>query len=281
MITVHYSGRLGNNLFQYSLGRTLAEKMGYQLQASSIEGFSGTETTVEGKTVTENPIQFYNQFLEMDGKHISIDDVTKIKDRHIVLGGNGFFQRYEYYKPYKERIRKWFDIENLDVGQTEEDVVIHLRMGDCITGFVPHRDPYIMPFEYYETILLSSPFKNLYICSDPETLDHPIFLEYMKKFEKYSPVLLKGNTIEDFRAVKSFNKIIMSQSTFSWWAAFLSNASEIFVPVPAAERHPLGDEWSLASPGVALFVDDESRYKYVKQHESEWFLENIEEIEET
>ena len=134
MITSHYTGRMGNWLFQYSLGRILAEKMGYQLEARAIEGFSTTETTVEGVVIKDNPIHFNNQFLEMDGKHISVDDVTKIKDRYIVLGGNGFFQRYEYYKPHKEKIRQWLKTEHYDVGQTENDAIIHLRLGDCILG---------------------------------------------------------------------------------------------------------------------------------------------------
>lgn len=30
--------------------------------------------------------------------------------------------------------------------------------------------------------------------------------------------------------ISSFNKIILSRSTFSWWAAFLSNAAEIYYP---------------------------------------------------
>ena len=70
----------------------------------------------------------------------------------------------------------------------------------------------------------------------------------------------------------------MSQSTFSWWGAFLSKANEVFIPVPMAGIHT--NEWSLASENVAMFVDDESRYKYIKQYEDGWQLVNLQDIPE-
>ena len=42
MIEVRYKGRLGNNLFQYCLGRILSEALGFALQANAIPGFPGT-----------------------------------------------------------------------------------------------------------------------------------------------------------------------------------------------------------------------------------------------
>jgi hypothetical protein len=227
--------------------------------------------------VTDNPIGFSDQFLDIDGKHVDVETVTKIKDRHIVLGGMGFFQRYEYYKPYKEKIRQWLRTEYYDVGQTENDAIIHLRLGDCILGDLAEH-PYVMPPEYFQKALDSMSFDRLYICSDPETLEHPLFYQYMDSFKEYSPKLMGGNAIEDFNTIKSFNKIIMSQSTFSWWTAFLSDASEIFIPVP--EGGKWGNEWSTESPNIALFVDDEERYKYIKQYGDEWRIVNLQDIEE-
>ena len=287
MVITRYLGRLGNNLFQYSLGRILAEKLGYPLQANSIEGFVGTEDvfnipdeTYHGGLMPHNHIRFVNQILKINDKPVGVNDITHnnpfIKKRNVVL--DGWFQRYEYYRGHKYKIKEWLRIEDIDVGQTPDDIIIHLRLGDCILGDLA-ADPYVMPFDYYEKALNSTSFDKLYICSDPETLSHPMFEDYMEKFSKYSPTLLGGNALEDFRAIKSFNKIIMSQSSFSWWAAFLSSASEIFSPVPMPGPH--GHEWSIDSPGVAIFVDDEDRYKYIKQYEDGWKLVNLEDIPET
>ena len=271
MIVVNYSGGLGNTLLQYSMGRVLADRMGFKLMAHAIDGFVGTGEDVEGESVSHGaPIHLTNQVVD-------VDQITATKDSPVILGPMGFFQRYEYYKPYKEKIRQWLRTEYYDVGQSENDAVIHLRLGDCILGDLSEH-PYVMPPEYFKTALGLMSFDSLYICSDPETLEHPMFHNYMDSFKEYSPKLIGGTTIEDFNAIKSFNKIIMSQSTFSWCAAFLSEATEIFVPVPMGGQH--GNEWSIESPGVTLFVDDEQRYKYIKQYDNEWRLVNLQDIEE-
>ena len=48
MVEVKYIGRLGNNLFQYCLGRIIAEGLGYKLKVDPIPGFPNTNKPVEG-----------------------------------------------------------------------------------------------------------------------------------------------------------------------------------------------------------------------------------------
>ena len=272
MIKVNYSGGLGNTLLQYSMGRILAEEMGTALVANHISGFEGTKDLVNEEKSHKN-----NRYTQLTNQIVNVDEITKLEYMDIILGTMGFFQRFEYYKPYKEKIRQWLRTDYYDVGQTKNDAIIHLRLGDCILGDLAEH-PYVMPPEYYHKALDSIDFEQLYICSDPETLNHEMFQRYMETLKEYRPKLVGGDTIEDFNAIKSFNKIIMSQSTFSWFAAFLSEASEIFVPVPEGGHH--GHEWSIESPGVALFVDDEDRYSYVKQYENDWKIVNLQDIEE-
>lgn len=64
-------------------------------------------------------------------------------------------------------------------------------------------------------------------------------------------------TIEDFKFIMSFNKIVVAQSTFSWWAAFLSDAQEIFAPLP--EKGIMSNE----RPDVQLTGIEEDRYTYI------------------
>ena len=276
MINVKYVGRMGNNMFQYALGRILAENKNMKLNAKAIGGFTNTDEIINPEYIIENnPLIFRDHVLKINNERVSVQDIINLPDRAIYL--DGWFQRYEYYRAYKEDIRKWFEVEDLDVGQTENDIIIHLRMGDCITGSLA-QDPYVMPVGYFNKSLESTSFDKLYVCSDPETLTHPLFQYYIDNFKDYNPIILNGDTMGDFRTIKSFNKIIMSQSTFSWWAAFLSKANEVFVPVPMAGVHT--NEWSLASENVAIFVDDEKRYKYIKEYKDEWKLVNLQDIPE-
>ena len=293
MIIVNYSGGLGNTLLQYCLGRILAIRTGFYLDNRPINGFLGTRELVDGDCMSPRKVQQfssqtsrclveaiakgYGNVVIRSDSDFNMDKAIKIKDAAIAIGPMAFFQRYEYYKPYKKQIRQWLKTEYKDVGQTKHDAIIHLRLGDCILGDL-EENPYVMPTEYFHKALESMSFDRLYICSDPETIDHPMFHKYMESLDKYNPELVAGSVIEDFNTIKSFNKIIMSQSTFSWFAAFLSSASEIFVPVPEGGEHV--NEWSIESPGVSLFVDDEKRYKYIKQYKDEWKLVNLQDIEE-
>ena len=60
-------------------------------------------------------------------------------------------------------------------------------------------------------------------------------------FRDYDVIYYRGSEIEDFKFIKQFNKIVMANSTFSWWASVLSEASEIYYPSPRKETahfHP-------------------------------------------
>ena len=48
MVEVRYQNRLGNRLFQYCIGRILAEGLGYAPAAGPVEGFPGTAAMVGG-----------------------------------------------------------------------------------------------------------------------------------------------------------------------------------------------------------------------------------------
>ena len=59
--------------------------------------------------------------------------------------------------------------------------------------------------------------------------------------------------MEDFTFLTSCDEIISSVSSFSFWAAFLSNAKQVF--------HPIIDEINFSKTS---FVDDEDRYVRVE-----------------
>lgn len=267
MIVVNYLGQLGNNLFQYAFGRILAEELNYKMFCNPIPGFSNAVSPIPGR------IHLFPEEI-ISGHIVDIPSLTtgRNSDQKIVL--NGFFQRYEYYKNHKDKIKKWFELERKDIGQTENDIIMHIRLGDNVSSF-EKGNPFTMPVEYYQKALENSNFNKLYICTDSP--DH----DFIKEFSKYNPIITAQSAINDFKILRSFNKIVMSQSTFSWWAAWLSEAVEIYTPVPKSGNNKLINEWSIGRPDIATFVDDEPRYKYIKEHDNnEWNIVKLEEIEE-
>lgn len=245
MIEVKYVGRLGNNLFQYCLGRILAEKLGYCLKADPIPGFPNTAYPLNG-----NDYSSYDSEV-LQGQQINLEQVVSTpRKRRIVL--DGFFQRYEYYKPYREIIKdNWLrmaqEISDSSTIIGLKDMVIHVRLGD----FFQHRA--VLPFSWYKNLLENVPYDKLYLVTDEP--DNP----YLFRFKKYNPIVRSStnNPIDDFGFITRFKKIVQSQSTFSWWASFLSNATEIYTPVP------LEGYWSGIGYGSDIDLRvEESKYIY-------------------
>lgn len=239
MISVEYNGGLGNRLFQYCFGRVLSNKMGYSLSADGISYFPGTNESVNGINVEDN-VEI------LDGHVADINSIVSNKDnRKIVI--KGFFQRYEYYIDYKDKIRnEWLHIEDVNSKRSSDDLVVHIRL----TDYKNHGA--VLSFDHYSRMINLFGSKNVYIVTDDPS---DVFIN---QFNVYNPIIINEDTISDFKFIMTFDNIILSQSTYSWWAAFLSNASKIAFPIPSHGY------WSKERQDIDLRVSDESRYVFVE-----------------
>lgn len=245
MVEVRYLGRLGNNFFQYCLGRIIAERLGFSLVADPLPGFPATEEKIQGHDYSSYPVQ------ELTGRMGQVIDLESIVSdqtkRKIVL--NGYFQRYEYYQPYKEVIRAKWLVDSIPVPAesiSKDDVAITIRLLDYFYNYNS-----MLPFSYYEDALAQSGYKRVFICTDEPT--HP----FIRRFDKYRPVIISKGPLDQFKFIASCNKIVVSQSSFFWWAAFLSKAQEVYLPGDCV--HGFWSHDSHAQP----FVWDEKRYRQV------------------
>lgn len=240
MIHVKYRDRLGNKLFQYCLGRILADKKKYVLKADPIDGFNRTHDKVYGNVINHPKI--------VCRKHrIDIDKLLKY-DGEIIL--DGWFQRWEYYEDYERQIRNWLYLDPFDnvMDITDNDLLIHVRLGDYF-----HKYKRTLKYQFYEEVFARCKFDKLFICSD-ELSNR----EYLQWFDKYNPWYVDLNPIDTLKFMKLFNKIALSMSTFSWWGAFLSDATEIYYPICKKDR---GGCWG-RNTDIDLRIDS-PRYVYL------------------
>lgn len=240
MIQVLYNGFLGNHLFQYCFGRILATNLGYAFDPHALPGFPNTGTEVYGKKYN-NPIQTTKNNHVVDMPGIIFDN----SQRKIVL--SGFYQRYEYYRDHKDDIKNdWLIVENRLPKRRSADAVVHVRRGDYVDI------GYSLTLDSYRKMIDSVNFESLYIVTDaPEDA-------FFKGFADYNPTIVSQDRISDFKFLMSFDNIILSQSTYSWWAAFLSDASTIVFPITKN-----GIWGSDSRHDISLAVTDEERYQYV------------------
>ncbi len=258
-------------MFRYCFGQILAEELGYFHKAPPIEGFPSTFAAKKGKQVITNAYGVGGYVVDLD--HL----LEKVKAKPGMIKCDGLFEYYPMLAPYKDKIlNDWLPIEqpysrnNLEglefskringklvpveidsIGP--DDIMVNYRLGD----FLDKRNQWLLvDYDYFNIILANTKFSRVFITSD--NITHPI----LEKFDKYDAIYQTSpDKFSTFNLVRLFNKIAISQSTFSWWAAYMSMAQEIYFPWTIRgtwseqNRHKLG---------LDLRVD-EDRYIYVDQ----------------
>jgi hypothetical protein len=182
-VEVRFIRRLGNNLFQYCLGRIIAEALDYELvcvwpgspaSVAHHERTSGLWATLPGLSA-----HFPNAPLHLTGKRVLVPQERYVfgernwsgqglplrtilacrDDRRIVL--SGFFQRMEYYTPHRDKIRTWLrpSLVNSDFSPRITDAVVNIRRG--LDYFV---DSWVLSPDYYVQALDALEPERVYVC---------------------------------------------------------------------------------------------------------------------
>lgn len=214
MINVHYRGRLGNNLFQYCLGRLLAEELGFELKAGEIPGFPNTAQRISGASHAAPEQTITGQCIDLSG-------ILKDRSpRQIIL--HGYFQRIEYYLPHRERIRRWLALDSaIRVPSERADLIVHVRRTDYVAM------GWALPFSYYEEAIQRFLPKNgrLWIATDDR---HDPFL---RRFAQWKPKFVRGTALEHMAFFMNAARLVISPSSFSWWGAFLGEHETVVAPI--------------------------------------------------
>ena len=111
------------------------------------------------------------------------------------------------------------------------DVVIHLRGGD----FLKISNLNICKLEYYKKSIkyaISKGYSSFKLISEDKKYGGEFLQEIKKCFIELKISMLNSESIKnDFNIIRSSKFAILSNSTFSWWASFLSTSNiEFIVP---------------------------------------------------
>lgn len=258
MVAIKVQGRLGNQLFQYAFVYATAKKLNTSFYIDqSIEPFlidnyfvpldGNSNNLIESLFKIKGFKNIFSFYLRRSYykylaqifklKNLSYSDQVLAKD--ILLQNNtvyeGFFQSELFFSPFQEIIRnklvikkKFTDGFGVKYGHIykKKTVVVHIRRTDYqqLSHLNLGNQDLTLPLNYY--------LKALSNFTDPESNfvfigDDVLFLE--ENFNHLNNKLVcHDDEIMDFQHLLNATACIISNSTFSWWGAWLNpNANKI------------------------------------------------------
>lgn len=156
-----------------------------------------------------------------------------------------YVQNSKYWAKHAETIKSIF---SLGIGAVDR-VALHLRRGDYVlTDF--HTN--LADTTYYQEAVKNFPGENfLVFCKDNQGRDTDdrawarTFLDSLDITWEFAP--LETSETQDLNLMASCKSVIMANSSFSWWGAFLGNHQTVICPknwfTDGVQRTELLDDW--------------------------------------
>lgn len=259
MIIVRLKGGLGNQMFQYALGRVLSIKHNvalgldisfYDMNLGPKRQYDLDVFNIIARTLNQKEIPFLRRFCH---KSRVLDKFIKFKgkekgfnfdDKILSLGSNtyldGYWQSPKYFAGFEDVIRGDFTLKNSptqNIKNLAEEIAsknslsIHVRKGD----YVGNKFHEVVNNEYYhkgiEYIFSKTNFEKIFVFSDDiEWCKNNLKFEFPTMFVDSGYAGKRGEGhIYLMSKCKSF---IIANSSFSWWGAWLSENKNKIVVCP-------------------------------------------------
>lgn len=278
MPTVVLQGGLGNQLFQYAVGRSLSLRTGSTLYLETSTFTRSSDSNRPSRTlhlpnfsiqgeIIQKPIErapmlkgrfkLFNLLNRVSPKlatqicrvHRDLQDPHRFTPHVLNVPKNtvlyGYYQSEKYFRQFKKMLRgelslrgKLSGINRKWKAQIEEkrSVSVHIRRGDYV------KQGWDLPLKYYKLAIkridCAEDSSHLFFFSDE--------IEWVKKnircilpdsFSLENVDYIDNNSNhdahEDLRLMRSCTHNIISNSTFSWWGAWLNRNDQKTVLAPA------------------------------------------------
>jgi hypothetical protein len=218
MITIRSDGRMGNRL-QYFIAAMHCHKLtGLKFIPERIQGFLNTYKIKDG--ITYDDIKPAGELYNSDRENF-FENVKNSKNGWCI---DFMIHRYECFKQIgRENVIDYLKIENENqfTKPKDDEMVIHIRLGDYIFvggGSITDKNLYL------KALLMENPNRCTIVTDEP-------YNEYLKDFTKLGCAIRSLDPLSDFVYLKNAKKICISKSSFSWNAAYISNAEKIYFPI--------------------------------------------------
>lgn len=216
MIGIQLIGRLGNQLFQYAAVRSIAERNGWLFTLIKSKAHPWEAGALFG---LGRELKFFKPkftFKETTYEE-TLNNIGGIRDNTLL---RGYFRSENFFN--HDKVRKWF-VPQITVGADYDNTCfIHFRGGDY--NVYPW-NMYQLPRKYYyeamDKMREIKPDIKFAVVTDDEKEAHERFPELE---------IIHGTKERDFTMLMSAKYLIISNSTFSWWVAWLNLSNIVIAP---------------------------------------------------
>lgn len=263
-IFIELTGGLGNQFFGYAFGYALSQKLGAELWLDTSMQDNGRVRELEllnynvsydqRVTYVYSPGVFHRGVVNKIRRRRLIGWHTHIyKEKEVMVYDElvnqissdtyfkGFWQNQKYFLEYREDLLKMFQPKEkrpesvykaIESVSRTNSVALHIRRGDYVSIGCD------VKMEYYDRALELINKKtegnfDIFIFSDDIKFCKSYLSKYAGKINMIYPEYESDNrTVDDLLIMSRCKHIIMANSSYSWWAAWLNQNIEKIVICP-------------------------------------------------
>lgn len=267
MVYTNIHGGLGNQLFQYAIGRSISIKNGVKLKLdiSLMNGydlrtfglnkfkFSGEIATLSEVKYYSSNNKYFNKILQSIysktpfGGNFYCEQNEFVFDPRVmnITKGyiTGYWQSYKYFDAIRStllkdlKIKEELNLKNIKVLEKingSNSVSLHIRRGDYVNNSKNNRLYNVFGIEYYNKAInfINHKVENPYFfvfSDDLEWASENINIDGQVEFVNVNSTI---NPEFDLMLMSNCKHNIIANSTFSWWAAYLNENSRKNVIAP-------------------------------------------------
>ncbi len=257
-VRTHIFGGVGNQLFCYSAGFYFAQKNGFKLELIDMPGMNSTERDsslistlkLPGRFVSISKWQTFKiRLLKSKLRHLtwwykktvfsnSVGYDANLESANTSMQLQGYFQTWKYARNAREVILCSIE-QNIRLSKLAEDVIeqinsenpfiLHIRLGD----YRKKENAYfgILGPDYYQNILrkYNQSKRKVFVFSDEIQSARFEYAQFLPPDTVWVDEDSQMTAIETLYVMSRGSAFAIANSTFSWWAAYLSSPESLVV----------------------------------------------------
>lgn len=189
------------------------------------------------KRINDNPnVYIENIIHSYDTKFAKLKSPLEIR---------GYFQSWKYFDEYKALTKNLFELKNVSQETVNflnelpsEFTALHIRRGNSGAGIIANEYHGFLPIDYYENaILLLKKLNSLHsIVIFTDNLEKTKKFIANSSFHKEVHLIISpqdiNSQVENLWLMSNAKSLIGANSSYSWWAAYLSSIEDFNVVFP-------------------------------------------------